>query len=94
MLLPIKLICNATKARRDGTSLIFIQYCMNAEKKTLLNTEIAIPSNFWQKKNMRVSENLPSKFGIAEQLNRELQRQMRLAEDIIGFALDCTNRLN
>ncbi|MBI2283524.1 MAG: tyrosine-type recombinase/integrase [Bacteroidetes bacterium] len=87
MLLPIKLICNASKARRNGTSLIFIQYCMNAENKTLLNTEIAIPANYWHKKYMRVLESMPIKFGIAEQINKELQRQVRLAEDIISFAL-------
>ena len=42
MLLPIKPICSASKIRRDGTSLIFIQYCLNTENKTLLNTEIGI----------------------------------------------------
>lgn len=88
MLLPLKAICNGTKARRDGTSLIFFQYCLNADNKTLLNTEIAIPANYWHKKHMRVSENLPIEFGNAEKLNKELQRQMRLAEDIISFAID------
>jgi hypothetical protein len=43
MLLPIKLICPKNKVRKDGTSIIFIQYCGSDNKKTLLNTEIAIP---------------------------------------------------
>ena len=87
MLLPIKPICSFSKIRRDGTSLIFIQYCQSAENKTLLNTEIAIPPNHWNKKLERVSDNLPTAFGIANDLNKEIQRQIRLAEDIISYAL-------
>jgi len=45
MLLPIKAICDRKKIRKDGTCLVFIQYCYSAERKTLLNTEIAIPVN-------------------------------------------------
>jgi len=88
MLLPIKPICSASKIRRDGTSLIFIQYCMSADNKTLLNTEITIPPRFWNKKLNRVSDNLPIEVGKAVELNKELQRQIRLAEDIISFAID------
>jgi integrase len=88
MLLPIKLICPSTKVRRDGTSLIFIQYCYSSEKKTLLNTEIAISARYWQKKFSRISEDLPQEYGKAVLLNKELQRLQRLAEDIIQFALD------
>ena len=88
MLLPIKPICSAGKIRRDGTSLIFIQYCMSAENKTLLNTEITIPPRYWNKKLNRISDNLPIEVGIAAELNKELQRQIRLAEDIISFAID------
>src|SRR5205085_9217463 len=87
MLLPIKPICCASKMRRDGTSLIFIQYCKNAENKTLLNTEIAIPPNRWNKKLKRISDSLPKLFGKSDELNKELQRQIRLAEDIISYAL-------
>jgi len=47
MLLPLKPICEAKKARRDGTSIIYIQYCYSSEKRTNLNTEIAIPANYW-----------------------------------------------
>lgn len=87
MLLPIKPICSASKIRRDGTSLIFVQYCQSAENKTLLNTEIVIPPNYWNKKLERISDNLPTTFGIANNLNKEIQRQIRLAEDIISYAL-------
>src|ERR1700674_4713920 len=88
MLLPIKPICSASKIRRDGTSLIFIQYCMSADNKTLLNTEITIPPRFWNRKMNRVSDNLPIELGKAVELNKELRRQIRLAEDIISFAIE------
>jgi len=73
--------------RRDGTSLIFIQYCESAENKTLLNTEIAIPPNYWNRKLKRISDNLPIGHGKTDELNKDLQRQVRLAEDIISYAL-------
>lgn len=88
MLLPITTICSAKKVRRDGTSLVFIQYCKDASDKTLLNTGIAIPPHFWHKKLKRVSEKLPEEFGNAESINAEIKRQLRLAEDIISFALE------
>ena len=88
MLLPITPICSSSKVRRNGTSLVFIQYCMNADNKTLLNTEIAIPPYFWHIKYKRISEKLPEQYGKAEDLNKELQRQIRLAEDITTFAIE------
>jgi len=86
MLLPIRPICNRKKTRRDGTSLIQIQYCYSAERKTLLNTRIAIPPGFWIKKNLSISEKLPGTHGSAPFLNGELKRMIRIAEDIVEFA--------
>ena len=86
MLLPLKPICSASKARRDGTSLIFLQYCKTETRKTLLNTDIAIPSQYWSKKLCRVKDDLPPAFGNAEEVNLELHRMFRLAEDIIHLA--------
>jgi integrase len=86
MLLPIRPICNRKKTRRDGTSLIQIQYCYSAEKKTLLNTGIAIPPGFWTKKSLCISDKLPSCYGTFQDLNIELRRMLRIAEDIVDFA--------
>lgn len=88
MLLPIKPICERIKVRKDGTSLVFIQYCLSASNKTLLNTEIAIPPQYWHKKLNRVNDSLPKEYGNVEVLNKEIQRQIRLAEDIISYALE------
>ena len=87
MLLPIKPVCKRNKARRDGTSLIFIQYCFNSEKRTLLNTEIAIPPAYWNRRSLRVSSDTPSVFGRADELNQKLQDMIRLAQDIASFAI-------
>ncbi|HEY8689525.1 MAG TPA: hypothetical protein VIM07_09855 [Chitinophagaceae bacterium] len=59
MLLPIKLICKKRLMRRDGTSIIFIQYCHSLEKRTLLNSGIAIPPNYWNLKRLRINTDLP-----------------------------------
>ncbi len=94
MSLPIKPICRANKIRNDGTSIIFLQYCYNATKRTLLNTGIAIPISFWNKKSRRISEKLPTEFGDYEILNDELNRQKRIAEDLITHAIkkEITNK--
>ena len=87
MLLPIKPICERKDTRRDGTSLIYIQYCYCAEKRTLLNTEIAIPPMYWNKKRLGISNDLPEPYGNPQHLNEELNRMIRLAEDIVSFVL-------
>jgi hypothetical protein len=87
MLLPIKPICDRKDMRRDGTSLIYLQYCYSSEKRTLLNTEISIPPLFWNKKRLCISENLPELYGDVEHLNSELDRMIRLAQDLVSFAV-------
>jgi len=87
MLFPIRPICNPQKIRRDGTSLIQIQYCFSAEKKTLLNTGIAIPPNCWSKKSLSISDKLPVDYGLAAEQNAALKRMLRITEDIVEHAL-------
>lgn len=86
MLLAIKPICPKSKVRRDGTSLIFIQYCDRDGKATLLNTGIAIPPNYWNRKYLRISSELPEIYGSVEPLNGRLADLLRVTEDIISHA--------
>lgn len=86
MLLPVKPVCKKTLVRRDGTSIIFIQYCHSLEKRTLLNSGIAIPPNYWNLKRLRINADLPQIYGDAESLNERLQAAIRIAEDILAFA--------
>ena len=86
MLVPIKSICERKDMRRDGTSVIYIQYCYSADKRTLLNSEIAIPPAYWNKKRLCISNDLPEIYGNLQVLNSELNRMIRLAEDLIYFA--------
>ncbi|GEO11561.1 phage integrase SAM-like domain-containing protein [Segetibacter aerophilus] len=87
MLLPIKPICERKYIRRDSTSIIYVQYCYSSEDRTLLNTEIAIPPNYWNKKRLCISDNLPASFGNVEHLNNELDRIIRLVQDIVSYAV-------
>jgi len=43
---PIKLIMKKGKVRRDGTSLIFVQYCYASSQRVPISTGIAIPPLF------------------------------------------------
>ena len=85
MLFPIKLICGH-RARRDGTNPIYIQYCFQADKRTLLNTDVYIPARFWNKKFGRIAKELPVQYGDPEMFNKTLGLQIRIVEDIISFA--------
>jgi integrase len=87
MLLPIKPVCKKALKRRDGTSIIFIQYCHTGEKRTLLNTGISIPPNYWNIKRHSINADLPSLFGEADLLNKQLQNMIRIAEDIVVYAV-------
>ena len=66
---PIKAICESRFQRKDGTSIIYIQYCASASKRVLLNTGISIPAVYWNKKRTCVAGNLPSNFGETKKLN-------------------------
>jgi integrase len=92
MLLPLKPICTASKIRRCGTSLIFLQYCKSESEKTLLNTGIAIPPKFWHKKTGRIQDTLPKEYGDVKSLNEEVYRMYSIAEKIIRFA--STNKIS
>jgi site-specific recombinase XerD len=86
MFLPIKPICDR-RSRRDGTSNILIQYCFSSERRTVLNTEMAIPPTCWNKRLLRINPDLPTTFGDYKQMNFRLQKMLRIAEDIVSFAL-------
>lgn len=86
MLLPIKPICRSNRIKKDGTAPIFLQYCYSRTKRTLLSTGIAVPPEYWQKKQLRISPQLPPQFGNASKLNDELLRQKRLVEDLVAEA--------
>ena len=87
MLLPIKPICASKDQRRDGTSPIYFQYCYSSEKRTLLNTGIVIPSDYWNPNKLCIKEALPTVYGNVLFLNDEVNRLLRLAEDLIRYAL-------
>ena len=87
MLLPIKPVCKSNKVRKDGTSIVFIQYCLDSERRTLLNTEIAVPPKFWHQKKLFILKELPSNFGNVDQLNDQLRKLIRKTEDIVSLAL-------
>lgn len=87
MKLPIKLICRTKRVHEDGTSTVFIQYCYNAKQKTLLHTGIKIPPAYWKKLQCCISDKLPAPLGNHEELNKELRRQFRVAEDLITHAI-------
>ena len=55
MILPIKPICKKEWVRRDGTSVIFLQYCRNSEERVLVDTGLAIPPDYWNRKNNRIN---------------------------------------
>lgn len=86
MLFPIKVICNPKKKRRDGTSLIYFQYCYSSDNRTLLNSKIAIPAKYWHKKKNCIISSLPTPYGDYAHLNSELTRMQRCIEDLIVLA--------
>lgn len=88
---PIKLIIKKGAVRKDGTSLIFLQYCHTAEQRILLSTEVPIPPNYWNKKTRRITENLPSKYGNANELQLNITAKLRKAEDMVEYAIKKCN---
>jgi len=88
---PIKLIQKKGAVRKDGTSIIFIQYCYSADERTLLDSGVAIPPSFWNKKTARISDNLPDQYGEVQTLQNMLIQRRRKAEDIVEYAAGKSN---
>lgn len=88
---PIKLIIKKGKQRKDGTSLIFLQYCYSQTKRILIGTNIGIPESYWNKKRCEIVNNLPKEYGNAESLEAELRDKLRHAEKLIDYALKHAN---
>ena len=88
MRLPVKPLCEKKRTRSDGTAIIYFQYCYSWEPdlKIFLNSEIAIPPEYWDKKKLCIKDTLPQKFGNHEKLNDELDRQHQLISDLIKLA--------
>lgn len=57
MLLPIRAVGGENKIRKNGTALVFFQYCYCATMRTLLNTQIAIPIEYWDIKQRCILAN-------------------------------------
>lgn len=55
-------------------------------KHPLLNTKIEVPPAFWDSKLKCIQDDLPEKYGEAFELNLELKRIFRIAEDVVIFA--------
>ena len=83
---PVKLIVKKGSVRKEGTALIFLQYCHNAEQRILLSTDIGIPPQYWNKKTNRIADLLPVQFGDAAKLQTELTAKLRKTEDMITHA--------
>ena len=87
MQMSLRFLVDEKFIRKDGTCIVYIQYCYKRSYRTLLNTQIELPPAFWNKASGKISEKLPDKYGNAEGLNLELMRMFRIVEDIVIFAL-------
>ncbi len=84
MWIPLKAIIGK-KPRKDGNSPIYFQYCYSSTNRTLLNTEIAIPKQYWNSKRQCISKLLPGEIADFEILNSEVSRIKKIIEKIIEY---------
>src|SRR6185312_16754712 len=85
MRIPIKALCEEKRKRSDGKALIYLQYFHDGEHRIFLNTELAIPPEFWDKRRQCVKETLPKSFGNPSSINKEVHRQLSLASDLVVY---------
>ena len=90
MILPIKLICDR-RVKKDGTNSICIQYCFKPDRRVLLKTGIYIPARYWNRKPLRISNDLPNNYEAHKILNDKLGIHYRRAEDIVSYAINTKN---
>jgi hypothetical protein len=91
MILPIKPICKKEWVRRDGTSIIFLQYCRSSDERVLVDTGLSIPPEYWNRKYNRISSGIPNVYGDTKFLEDQLSKKMRRAEDLVKYAISQKN---
>ncbi|HNR17376.1 MAG TPA: phage integrase SAM-like domain and Arm DNA-binding domain-containing protein, partial [Chitinophagaceae bacterium] len=84
---PIKLISRRAKVGKSGLAPISLQYCFSAEKRVVLSTGVSIPPQYWNRKTNRISKDLPPEYGNLQELETNLTKQLRKAEDMVSYAL-------
>jgi hypothetical protein len=84
---PIKLVLKKGDVHKDGTSLIYIQYCFSSQKRVLLSTDISIPANYWNEKTGSILATLPAQYGDPKSIEADLREKLRRAGQIVDYAL-------
>lgn len=88
---PIKLIIKKEKVHKDGTSMIFLQYCYSAQRRVLISTGIAIPPSYWNARTSSISQQLPTEYGNVDTLETALREKLRKAESMVDYAVRKTH---
>lgn len=90
MINALKPVCKKDWRRKDGTCKIFIQYCRGTNQRVLVDTQLAIPPEYWNGKLCKVKNNLPLQYGTADDQNERLRKMLRIAEDILTYCIKNT----
>src|SRR5438445_13844475 len=88
---PIKLVIKKGKVHKDGTNLIFLQYCFSAQKRVLISTDISIPGNYWNSRTSSISHKLPVEYGDVDSMETTLREKLRKAENMVDYAIKRTH---
>ena len=87
MYMPLKAVIKTAKIRKDNTCIIGLQYCYTNEKRVQLNSGLFINPQYWNNKKRCISDTLPKSIGNSTELNKQLNRELRKAEDIISIGI-------
>jgi hypothetical protein len=77
---------NVSSAKKRNLYRLYPVPIHDSKKRTLFSTPIAIPPDFWNYEEGFITNALQPEYGNAEELNTELRRMYRAAEDIVLFA--------
>ena len=88
MHLPVKAVCKLAEIRRDNTAIIGIQYCFTSKVRVKLDSGLSINPKFWNSKKRCISDTLPGSLGYFNELNKQLNDELRKAEDIISIGIE------
>jgi hypothetical protein len=59
MRIPIKPLCEEKRTKANGKAPVYLQYFHDGEHRTFLNTQLAIPPGYWDKRKECVKDTLP-----------------------------------
>jgi len=86
----VKLVAKSKSTKKDGTTPIYLQYCYDSHKRTLINTGNYIDPKHWNFEKDVVRKSYKDHESLNDDLEKELNKLKKIIKDALKEGIDPT----